>query len=811
MKRISYFCFILFFCWFIPDVIGQNQITIYGYVKEKISEEVLSGISIMDSLSQQGTFSDENGFYQLHLPQNRVHLVASGIGYQTSRWKSNILQDTTLHFELHLDTVALQTVTVSAARSENPENTPILGKIRLTAQQISSLPSIGGEKDVIKALALLPGTSGGREGQNTLLVRGGGTDQTLVLLDGVPMFNTGHLLNFMSIFNTDAVKNIDYYRSGFPTQYGGRLSGIVDIHTRDGNKNRWQGKAEVGLISTKILAEGPLNQSKKTTLLFSGRSSYLDLFSLGKKKEVFLYLNNSFFKYRFFDIHTKLSHAFEDGSKLSVNAFYTYDQLNLGDGIKSEIIGTISETNVKVQNFVGVLNYQKSLSPQLFFKTTLFATGRPDHRLNLTESYRLQDDDELGTYGIIFPVTTLEKIGFEYINENYTVYNQGIHLHFNWSPSAGHAIKMGFWGQHNIYPVYDFAYQFQPDFSPHQIEVLYVKAPTLKALEGAWYVEDNLVLGQWAAQLGLRWSSFFANQHFYQGLSPRLNIKYTFPKLFTLKAGYTHTQQYNHLLLTNDLLIAETVWIPSTPFTPPAIAHQYSMEISRYLKTWNIEVSMGAYYKNMKNLVQYPTVEVVDPYKYDNWQEKVFTNGLGKAYGLEWYIARSLGRLTGLGSYTLSWNKRRFPDLANGQFFPARFDNRHAISLALQYQFNKKWQVSSSWSFHNGDRFTLPNALVTSNPFTSTYTINAGLNANQLPNFHRLDFSLTYQKSLPKSNLLTIRLDVYNVYNRANTFYLKADKNVRYDENWNIIDEENVIKSVSLFPVIPSVSLAYNW
>lgn len=744
---------------------GQSY-TISGYVETVGGKEPMTGVSVYDSLSQRGIQTNTYGFFSLTLPKGPVILKTRFVSFKSNRASFQLQNDTLIQFELA--PLSLDEIEIVA---EKQKETHELGRIQIPIEQLKQVPPLMGEVDILKALALTAGVSTGVEGTSGLLVRGGSPDQNLLLLDGSPVYNASHLFGFLSVFNSDAIRQVDLYKGNFPARFGGRLSSVVDIRLKEGNQTKEKGTASVGLISSKFLREGPIND--QTSYLFSARSSYLGLFLLP------VYLSyrsggaDAYFNYWLVDVNGKINHRFKDGSQLFFSTYGGQDFWRAGDGRPqngSSIFG------LDWGNQTATLRYNRLLSDKLFMQNQL-TYSRYQYRIKTSEKAPAGQND-------------LKDNSF--ISRSH-VRDWAINTQFDYYPVPSHEIKFGVTGTYH-------------HFSPGKldlrgdIDTTIADAP-IPAYEGGIFLEDRMkILPFWHLNLGFRYSGFAVSDTAYFNPEPRLSTEIRFPANIQLSLGYAKMNQYLHLLSNNGVGLPNDIWVPPTDKVPPQKAILWSAGLAQTIR--GIEWSVEGYYKQLSGLIDYRQGIDFATSINTNWQELVEINGEGTAYGIETMIRKPEGRLNGWIAYTYSKNQRKFANINNGTAYPGNFDRRHDISITGAYQLNDYWSLSLAWQFQSGRPVTLPVAIEKAHNNTNSsretfILIYKGRNQSRMPDFHRLDVSATFYPD-GNDHSRSWSFGVNNAYNRKNPFFL----DLRRTEKYNLIQW-------SLIPFLPWLS--YQW
>lgn len=780
-------CFSLSLC-------AQNR-TISGYVRDAETKETLAGSNVYEEQSKKGCFSNAYGFYSLTLPGGKAIVRYSFLGYESQTLNIDLTKDTTVQVHLMPVSTELSEVVVgSAARLKDMR----LGTVEIPLSQIKNAPALLGETDLMKSLQLIPGVQNTSEGKSDISVRGGSPDQNLILLDGVPIYNPSHVFGFLSVFNTDALKKVTLYKSSFPARFGGRLSSVVDITTKDGNKERFSGSATVGLPTFKLNIEGPVVKDR-TSFTFSARRTYMDLLVDAENKWFIEDNSGSSANFFFHDLNAKIHHKIDDKTYVYLSAYNGNDKLNQETaGIEDkETARNASTEKWDWGNTVVSGNLSRILTPGLFFKGSIIY-NRYNFQINTDNSYENSDDSP----------------GVQQASRNF-LFSSGIRDYsasgnFEYSSASGHAIKFG------------AAFTFH-DFNPEVIS-LTSKSDTVTVTDNtpqhvysnefALYAEDDWDISRKIRlNAGLRFSLFNVDNKTYTAIDPRLSLRYLLTDRLALQAGYSLMQQYVHLLSSNSVILQTDLWVPVTGKIKPMQSGQYSAGVF-YELSKSVFLSLEAYCKDMRNVIEYK-----DGISYTGvsagWENKVEA-GTGRACGLEFSAEKQEGRITGTLSYTRSKSERKFDNINFGEWFPAKYDRRHTLNLLLNCKLNNRFDCTATWTYHSGDRITLP-MMTHVHPYVPDRTgfpyepewDGDGLdlleldhrNNYQMDDYHRLDLGINYTFKKKKNRCSVLNLSVYNVYNRMNPYKIIMESDL--DENRDYVHK---LKQITLFPVIPSVS-----
>jgi hypothetical protein len=777
--------------------------TISGYVMDAASKETLIGATIFDKNSGKGCATNSYGFYTLTLNQGQVDLQVSYVGYTQQSRALDLKENLSLNFMLETNTT-LDEVVVEGTRATVSARNPQMSVVELPVQQIKSIPTLFGEADVLKAIQLLPGVQNGSEGSAGMYVRGGGPDENLLLLDGVPVYNVNHMLGFFSVFNPDALKNVTLYKGSFPAHFGGRLSSMVDIRMKEGDMQKYHGNASIGLISSKFNFEGPIVKDKLSFNL-SYRRTYGDLLikpALWIASWSTPEISKLSVGYYFYDFNAKLNWKISDKDRLYLSFYTGDDAIYFGVKNKDFLSDSTQYThriklNWKWGNKVAALRWNHVVSQKLFMDASVnYTQYRHNLGMNLTEE---------DTY---LPTNTVSKNVFD------MVYKSGINdltakVDFDYTPLPNHEIRFG--GNYTYHIFRPEVQSIQMSESQQSLVDTVTGSPNVYAHETALYAEDNMTFGDiFRMNLGVHYSTFTVEGKTYQSVQPRVSTSLMLASNISLKAGYAYMTQYVHLLSNSSLSLPTDLWVPVTAKIVPMNAHQWSVgafyELPRLF-----DISVEGYYKTMDNLLEYKDGASFFGSS-ERWDEKVCM-GKGWAYGVELLVQRSFGKTTGWIGYTWAHSKRQFDRegqiINNGKVFPAKYDRRHDISVTVQHKFSDSFDLSGTWVFSSGNCGTLGTQVYEGlpNDWGEFQHINALERNNfRMGNYHRLDLGANLHFPL-NPGLLTLNFSVYNVYNHNNPFLVYTD--YVYDESTQ--QAEKKLMQVSIFPIIPSFSLSYKF
>lgn len=774
-----------------PLCFMAQSYTISGYLEDAATGEKLIAANVYDQHSGAGAVTNTYGFFSLTLPADSVALTFSYIGYQAQEERFLLTANRTLNINLS-PYVELATVEVTADRSERIEQQTQMSRVEVPVDQIKRIPALLGEVDVLKALQLLPGVQSGGEGQNGLYVRGGSPDQNLILLDGVPVYNVSHLLGIFSVFNADAIKNVTLTKGGFPARYGGRLSSVLEINMKEGNLQEWHGEGSIGLISSKLTLQGPI-QKGKTSFLVSGRRTYADLIFKPIIKsstppdetiDVGLY---------FYDLNAKIQHKINDQHRIFLSAYTGADVFT---NRYADEFGAFSG-GIDWGNLISAARWNWQISPKLFANTTLTYSKYEIDISAGSENFNENGPDD--KFSALY-VSGIEDVGGK--------------IDFDFIPNPDHYLRFGAgWTNHTYRPgALSFKLTDGEDFN---LDTL-LGSQNNYSNEFFLYLEDDFSLGPLKINAGLHASAFAVDNEWYTSLQPRLGLRYLLDNDLAIKAGFSTMTQYINLLTSEALSLPSDLWVPSTAQVKPQQSWQVALGVAKTIND-EYELSVEGYYKEMDNVISFKEGASFLFGLENDWQSKV-TQGEGESYGLEFFFQKKRGRTTGWIGYTLSWNYRQFDEINSGRRFPYRYDRRHDISVVVNHDFSEKIGLSAAWVYGTGNAITLNTITYPNNvypgfgesPFFSEIETGGEKNAFRMSNYHRMDLSIEFRKKKPKWERKWV-VGVYNAYYHRNPYYVISDTQFVTNDQGQVIDEKRVFKEISILPIIPSVSYQFKF
>lgn len=781
MKKICFL--ILSLALFSTALYAQEKYTISGYVKEAETGEDLIGATVYLKETMQGTTTNQYGFYSLTVAEGDYTLQVAFLGMRKESITLKLKEDQRINLALKSASIVTKEVLVEAERADKNVESSSMSQVRVDVKTIKELPAFMGEVDVLKTIQLLPGVQSSGEGSAGFYVRGGGPDQNLILLDEATVYNASHLFGFFSVFNADAIKDINLIKGGMPAQYGGRLASVLDISMKEGNNRSYEADGGIGLISSRLTVQGPIKKDT-SSFIISGRRTYIDVLVNP------LISDTSAFKgtgYYFYDLTSKVNYRLSDKDRIFLSGYFgrdvfSYKNKDRGFGI-----------DVPWGNATASMRWNHLFSDKLFVNTSVIFTD----------------------YQFAFGA---EQSQFEFrLSSSITDWNTKVD--FSYLPNYQHTIKFGSqFTYHTFMPGSVSGSSGEVTFEPENIFKQYSN-------EGALYFSDDIELSpDLKVHAGLRYSSFqFAGpitvrqylwneltadtaQH-HRRLEPRLSMRYRLDKNTSFKAAYTHNYQYVHLATFSSVSMPTDLWVPSTKLVKPQYGRQITAGVFRNFldNTW--ETSIEVYHKQMDNLIEYK--EGVFPEDNTNTNsDESFTFGSGESYGAEFFIKKRLGKTTGWIGYTISKTNRYFDDLNQGEAFAAKYDRTHDLSFTMTHQPNKKWVFSTVFVYATGNTFTPPLDRYVIDG--AIYTEYANRNSFRMQPYHRMDLSATYTPNRPNKKLHSSwNFSIYNVYNRKNPYFLYFDLEGEGSLSGGALTPKAY--QVSLFPMIPSITWNFNF
>ncbi len=783
-------------------ILAQEKATLSGYVVDASNGENIIGVKVYVPELKMGVLTNNYGFFSIQLPVGEHVIEFRATGLATISKSINLQENKIINIEMGAEVQQIDEVKVSAKKSENV-NSAQTGQMDLTIGEIKKLPAFMGEVDLVKIIQLLPGVSSASEGGQGFYVRGGGPDQNLVLLDEATVYNASHLFGFFSVFNADAVKNVNLIKGGMPANFGGRMSSVLEVNMKEGNNKRFGISGGLGVISSRVTIEGPIVKNKGSYII-SARRTYIDALMKAFIKKSSPFAGSSYY---FYDLNFKANYKLGPKDHIYLSGYYGKDEFSYGN--KKD------DFTVKMPwgNGVGSLRWNHLFNSKLFLNVSATFS---DYQF----SFGSEQDE------FIFKLSS-------------GIRDYGGKFDFSYYPSGRHKVKFGAqYTYHTFTPTSVSAKQDTITFDTGMGQKLYGHETGVYILDEFDLTENIRING------GLRYSTYthvgpftrFLKGDistpdssvsygkgdiikFYQGLEPRISARFSLRNRNSIKVGYSYNYQYVHLASLSAVSLPTDIWYPTTDVAKPQVGWQASLGYFQNFKEDLYETSVEVYYKGMKNLIEFKEGSLPTDNINDN-TDNLLTFGRGWSYGIEFFFKKTKGKFTGWIGYTWAKTLRQFEDLNEGDEFPAKYDRRHDLSAVGAYDLNKRWSFGAAFIYATGNTLTLPTSWYLSG---QDLLFNYGArNSTRMPDYHRLDISVTLhdkefkekldpatgemvqQKKRFRSNWV---LSVYNVYNRANPYFLYVDSDGDFFKG----DFEIKVKQVTLFPIIPSITWNFSF
>ena len=795
---------------------GQ-RFTVSGLVTDASNGESVKSIMVSMMPEEDNTqaftaFSNQAGFYSITLPKGRYIFYIQYMGYQDVLDTLLVEQNVTHNVALHPDAELLENVVVSDKAVDHNVTSAEVGKMEMKIETIKALPALFGEVDVLKSVQLLPGIQSGGEGNTGFYVRGGGSDQNLILLDETTIYNAGHLFGFFSVFNADAVKNVEITKSGMPAYYGGRLASVLDVAQKEGNLKQYQVDGGLGLIFSRLTVQGPIKKDR-ASFIISGRRTYIDALVQPFLKKTSPLKGTKFY---FYDLNAKVNVIINEKHRLYLGGYYGKDVY----GFKSSSGDTRAQ--FRWGNGAASLRWNYIINPQLFLNTSFNFTNYDFSTLMGMSIYTMEMSSGVRDYSFKTELTYLPTF-FSHRKYGH-VYPKGYELTEEeiMTNASPHQFKFG---MQYIFHTF-FPNKFSVDAGIQDLTLPNVDP--YYAHELAFYANDEFdIFKWWKVNLGVRYTHFefvgpFTRYVFdaqgvlcdsiqyrpgevikqFNHVEPRLSMRFQVAKSTSIKASYTLNYQYLHQVALATISLPTDVWMPSTEIVKPQVGHQVSLGVYQNFHHNMFESYADFYYKHMNNLVEY--CDGINIQDITRNADQMYTFGKGWSYGVELFVKKATGRFTGFIGYTLSFTQRKFPELNGGKPFYAKYDRRHDVSINLCYEIlPNKLNVSAVWVFASGNTMTIPVGYY----FLagSIVTEYSDRNAYRLPPYHRLDLSLNWTICKRRHFETSLNVSVYNVYNRKNPFFIFFETQTDYQEGVSF-DMQTKAYQMSLFPILPSLT-----
>ena len=789
---------------------AQQTLTISGFVKEKSTKELLIGVNVFVPNTSTGISTNTYGYYSLTIPAtDSITLVYSMVGFQRKTLRLPFTKNQKLDIELEDENYLREVVISSKSEQNKQSNSPNMSKIDLPVDQIKNLPTLMGEKDVLKIIQLLPGVQKASEGQSGIYVRGGGPDQNLIILDDAVVYNASHLFGFFSTFNGDALKSVELTKGGFPARYGGRLSSVIDLTMKDGNKEKFSGEGGIGLISSRLLLAGPIkfkkNKPTKGSFLVSGRRTYVDLvmrpFIKAQNEESEGKLTTGYY---FYDLNIKLNYEINAKNKIFLSSY-------LGDDVfynKYASANDISDAGLNWGNITSTLRWNHVFGQKTFGNASLiysnygFNIFRKESRVNSLEAnnFTLNYNSGIEDYSLKYDIDYYQKpnlsFRFGVMATRHTFTPEALILQ-----NASSELNLT---NNKSYKVWENAIYTESVWSP---------IPKIKI------------------NAGLRLSQYLIENAPQNRLEPRISAAYKVKDDFAIKASYANMNQYLHLLTNTGIGLPTDLWVPATENVAPQSSSQIAAGAVKDInQEKGISITLEGYYKKMNNIISYKegasflSINANTNIEENSWENKV-TSGQAESYGLEFLLQKKVGKFSGWVGYTWSKTLWTFKELNFGKSFFPKYDRRHDLSLVGVYKLKPKITLSGIWVYGTGNALTIP--IAEYKAYSSNFVKGDNLdnpigwrnftvqeygerNSFRAEPYHRLDLGIQFLKKKKRFER-TWDISIYNAYNRKNPFFYTAsnDQTLLGGSANNNANNALTLKRYSLFPVLPSIT--YNF
>ena len=797
----------------------RPNFTISGFVEDQTNGEQLIGANIFDRKSGKGTSCNQFGFYSLTLPAGKIELSISYTGYNSELFPLKLDKNTRLKFTLK-PSLTLEEIIVTPTQIVPLEIFEPLSSDQLPVAQMNKLPSLGGEVDLFRIAESMPGVQSGSDGLGGLHVRGGSADQNLILMDGVPIYNPSHSLGIFSVFNSEAIQSVQLSKGIFSAKYGGRLSSVMDVHTREGNMKKWSGGIKAGLIASTVRIEGPIIKDK-ASILITARRTLLDRIiqeqtAKNKAKNEFVMEQygvpfKGFTQYSFYDLNAKLNFAIGKKDKFYWSYYTGGDDFHDEDFIENAPFDGFTYSDAEKQQYewgnqVGVFRWNHLFNDKLFLNTTLTHTI-----FNFQAEQSIEVD--------IVPESTIPPINLFAADAYYsTLKDWGGRLDFEYFSSTNHHLRFGLNSTWHTFQPGAFGANTKIDNDIiFEVDIdSFLNASKILATEHNIYVEDEFSIGKkFKMNLGLLGNFFLAPKKNFFLLQPRISLNYQIVKQLSMQAGIGKMAQALHLVTGSDAGFPNDIWLPASDLVPPQESWQGVLGL-QYQTKKSYHFSLEAYYKKMDNLVIYldnsslredlfsPSNFSLQPLDSENWESQV-TTGEGWAYGLEFQMKKNKGRTTGWLSYTWAFANRRYDEINIGRKYPYRYDRRHNLSISVNHRFTNWLDLSCNWTYGTGlstlipeSTFQLGNLTLVNYAFT------------RMPANHRLDAGVNFYFNTWKLDH-KIYLGAYNIYNRANPQYYQLKTTLKEGSSPSNPEYDYKIYQGSFLPFLPSVSYSISF
>jgi hypothetical protein len=755
-------------------VYPQEKFTISGTITDSNTGETLIGATVtIEEMPSTGTISNAYGYYSLTLPSGQYNAVVSYIGFQTVYYPIDLSKDIRADFELVTEAKTLEEIVIRAEKKNENIVSEEMGTEKIQIQEIKKIPVLFGEQDIIKTLTLTPGVKTSGEGSGGMFVRGGNNSQNLVLLDEATVYNSSHLMGFFSTFNSDAIKDVTLYKGTAPSQYGGRISSVMDVKMNEGNNQTYHVGGSLGLISAKLNLEGPIVKDQGSFLL-TGRRTYADMFLKLSSDEA---LNNN--RLYFYDLNAKANYKLNPNNRVFLSGYMGRDFLEIQDMF-----------GLDWGNVTGTLRWNHIWNSKLFSNTSLIYSDY-DYKVTIMN----EDDEDFSLTSIIENVHL--KHDFQYFLNNKS------------------SLSFGLFGRYNIITPGQLEVSEESDFQPVDLQ----ESHTLET--GVYFGHDWKPSNKWNISYGVRLNAFylFGPGNFYEfsdgnvidtvsynsgdivesyyNIEPRINLAYIINPSNSMKLSYTRNTQNLHLLQNSNSSTPADIWISSSNNVKPEISDQISLGYFRNFGDDKYQFSSEVYYRWLQNQIDLKNGADLQA---NELIEGELLTGEGRAYGLELMLRKKYGQLSGWVSYTLARSEKSINGINDGKWYPTKQDATHDISIVAIYDLNDKWSLSGTWVYNTGNAVTFPSGKYEIDGNVQLYYTER--NGYRMPAYHRVDLGATWNLKKTKRMDHSLSFSLYNAYGRKNAYAID------FEEDANDPSRTVAIKTY-LFTFIPSIS--YNF
>lgn len=773
----------------------DGTFTISGYIKDAENGESIIGATIYVPALEKGAVTNIYGFYSLSLPTGTYDVKYAYLGYEQRQQSIAFSKNQTVDVELKPEVLEMEELVITGERVDKNVTEVKMSTERLEIKQIKNIPALMGEVDIIRSVQLLPGVQSAGEGTTGVLVRGGSADQTLIQMDEATVFNPSHFMGFFSVFNPDAIKDLEIYKGGIPSRYGGRLSSIMDVRMKEGNKKKLAVAGGIGVISSRLTVEAPIVKDK-SSFIISARRTYADMFAKFSK-DTSVRKNKLFF----YDLNSKVNYTINDKNQIFVSGYFGRDVFDFDD-----------EFRLEWGNKTGTIRWNHLFNNRLFLNTTVLFSNF-DYLINIddpAESFNWTSNlkEYSGKLDFTFFANPSNQIDFGY----HAIYHQ-------FSPATIKPIKKSLIGEFKLDDQY--------------------------ALEHALYVSNkHTISDKLSMEYGIRYSLFQnygkADVYTYQdpndrkreeiidtvrydsrelinhhgGFEPRISARYLLNESSSLKASYNRTRQYLQIASNSTAGLPIDRWIPSDSYVKPQIGDQVALGYFKNLNDNKFEVSVEGYYKWMQNQIDFK--DGAELLLSENIETEILS-GKAWSYGAEFLIKKNQGRTTGWIGYTLSRTRRQVDGINGGKAYSPRYDRTHDISVVISHELSDRITLSGNWVFTTGSAVSRPKGKYAYEGHSVAYYDPLDRNGTRMPNYHRMDLSLNIESKKNKTRRWqsSWNFSLYNAYMKKNPWSIQykdvinGDPSIEPTDNVAVDTKEFRSVSTILFRIVPSIS--YNF